>query len=72
MHFLLKNALFRKMHFSRKPHFFCTIFLCRDRGPKYLFRYICEIQNICAGIAFTNEITQKQIFHAERIYIYSQ
>ena len=22
MHFLLKNALFRKMHFSQNPHFF--------------------------------------------------
>ena len=57
MQFLLKNELFRKM-------FFLTIFLCRDRGPKYLSRCICEIQNICTGLAITNEITQKQIFHA--------
>ena len=57
------------MHFLEKCIFlenpiFWTIFLCRDRGPKYLFRCICEIQNICTGIAITNEITQKQIFHA--------
>ena len=58
MHFLLKNALFRKVHFS------FTQFFCRDRGPKYLSRRICEIPDPCSGIAFINEIIHKQIFHA--------
>ena len=64
MHFLLKNALFREVHFSRKLHFsFAQFFICRDRGPKYLSRRICEIPDLCPGIAVINEIIHKQIFH---------
>ena len=65
MHFLLKNALFREVHLSRKLHFsFAQFFFCRDRGPKYLSRRICEILDPCPGIAIINEIIHKQIFHA--------
>ena len=64
MHFLLKNALFREVHFSRKSHLSFAQFFCHDRCCKYLSRCICEIPQFWAGIAITNEITQKQIFHA--------
>ena len=65
----MSYALFRKMQFFRKPHFFCSIFFCRDRERKYLSRRICEIHWICAGIAITNEITNEKIFHASRLYV---
>ena len=64
MQYLLINALFRKVHFSRKNQFFCSILFYGDRGHKYLSRRIYEIPDPCPGIAIINEIRYKQIFHA--------
>ena len=63
------------MHFLEKWIFLDNLiflllnFFCRDRGRKDLSRSICEMQGICAGIAITNEITKKQIFHTQRLYV---
>ena len=58
MHFLEKYI------FLENSIFLLLNFFCRDRGPKYLSRRVCEIPDPYPGIAIINEIIHKQIFHA--------
>ena len=61
--FYSKIHFLEKCIFLEKANFFVQFFFRCDRERKYLFKRICKISRVCTGIAITNEITYKLIFH---------